>query len=264
MCAQVASIGLHDDMEEDLVGTDWHQRAISSLYTSLSDVAQRAGLPWHVGNQLTLVAWKPDGTAWRPSPDIMVHPQGGPAPRKEMVARTDGAPALVVEVASESTWSYDADTAEGKAAGYLALGVPEYLIFDPTGDFLGGAPCRGWRLVDGAAQEWRPTADGRYASALGLSMRPDGDRLRVLDRAGNPMPYEYEKTWELAERERMLAERDAERARMVAERERMVAERDAEIARLSAELERARRQTGPAATPATEIGDVSDAGDDIH
>ncbi len=264
MCAQVASIGLHDDMEEDLVGTDWHQRAISSLYTSLSDIAQRAGLPWHVGNQLTLVAWKPDGTAWRPSPDIMVHPQGGPAPRKEMVARTDGAPALVVEVASESTWSYDADTAEGKAAGYLALGVPEYLIFDPTGQFLGGAPCRGWRLVDGAAQEWRLTDDGRYVSALGLSMRPDGDRLRVLDRAGQPMPYEYEKTWELAERERMLAERDAERARMVAERERMVAERDEEIARLSAELERARRQTGQAAMPATEIGDVSDAGDDTH
>jgi len=253
MYAQVASIGLHDDMEEDLVGTDWHQRAISSLYTSLSDIAQRAGLPWHVGNQLTLVAWKPDGTAWRPSPDIMVHPQGGPAPRKEMVARTDGAPALVVEVASESMWSYDADTAEGKAAGYLALGVPEYLIFDPTGDFLGGAPCRGWRLVDGTAREWRPSADGRYASALGLSMRPDGDRLRVFDHAGKPMPYEYEKTWELAERERM-----------VMERERIVAERDAEIARLSAELERARRQTGPAATPATEIGDVSDAGDDVH
>jgi len=253
MCAQVASIRLHDDMEEDLVGTDWHQRAISSLYTNLSDVAQRAGLPWHVGNQLTLVAWKPDGTAWRPSPDIMVHPQGGPAPRKEMIARTDGVPALVVEVASESTWSYDADTAEGKAAGYLALGVPEYLIFDPTGDFLGGAPCRGWRLVDGATREWRPTADDRYVGALGLSMRPDGDRLRVFDRAGKPMPYEYEKTRELAERERM-----------VAERERMVAERDAEIARLSAALERALRQTGQAAMPATEIGDVSDAGDDTH
>ena len=253
MCAQVASIGLHDDMEEDLVGTDWQQRAISSLYTSLSDIAQRAGLPCHDGNQLTLVAWKPDGTAWRPSPDIMVHPQGGPAPRKEMVARTDGAPALVVEVASESTWSYDADTAEGKAAGYLALGVPEYLIFDPTGQFLGGAPCRGWRLVDGSAQEWRPTTDGRYVSALGLSMRPDGDRLRVLDRAGKPMPYEYEKTWELAERERL-----------VAERERMVAERDAEIARLSAELERARRQTGPEATPITALDDVSDVGDNTH
>jgi len=239
MRAQVASIGLHDDMEEDLVGTDWHQRAINSLYTNLSDIAQRAGLPWHVGNQLTLVAWKPDGTAWRPSPDIMVHPQGGPAPRKEMVARTDSVPALVVEVASESTWSYDADTAEGKAAGYLALGVPEYLIFDPTGDFLGGAPCRGWRLVAGAAQEWRPTDDGRYVSALGLSMRPDGDRLRVLDRTGNPMPYEYEKTWELAER-------------------------DAEIARLNAELERARRQTGQAAMPATELDDANDAGDDVH
>jgi len=35
------------------------------------------------------------------------------------------------------------------------------------------------------------------------------------------VPYEYEKTWELEERERVVAERDAEIARLSAELERL-------------------------------------------
>jgi len=216
MCAQTASLRLHDDTEEDLLGTDWHQRAINSLYMNLEDIAQRAGLPWHVGNQLTLVAWNRDGTAWRPSPDIVVHPSAGPASRKEMVARTDGVPALVIEVSSESTWAYDVDDIEGKAAGYMALGVPEYLAFDPTGEYL-GAPCRGWRRAGNTIDVWSPDAAGRYASVLGIFLRPDGDRLRVFGRDGRPLPYEYEKTRELDERARAVAERDVEIARLSAE-----------------------------------------------
>lgn len=153
---------LHDDEEEDLVGSDWHQRAITSLYNSLSDLATTTGQPWHVGNQLPLAAWKPDGDPWNPSPDIMVHPQAGPTKREGMSARDDGRPALIVEVASPSTWRYDVDAAAGKAMGYLALGVPEYLVFDPTGCFL-GPPCRAWRLVGGVA--WRASGSRRPAGA---------------------------------------------------------------------------------------------------
>jgi len=57
---------LHDDEEEDLVGSDWHQRAITSLYNSLNDLATNTGQPWHVGNQLPLAAWKPNGDPWNP------------------------------------------------------------------------------------------------------------------------------------------------------------------------------------------------------
>jgi Uma2 family endonuclease len=190
---------LHDDSEEDLVGADWHQRAITGLYNSLRDVALLAGLPWHVGNQLTLIAWKPDGMAWRPSPDIMVHSHAGPELRKEMATRDAGPPALIIEVASQSTWEYDVDTAAGKAMGYLALGVPSYLVFDPTQEYLGYS-CRGWQRVGGVAREWRPTPDGRYEdNALGVSFRPDGDLLRVIDALGQPIAYEYEKTQEIME-----------------------------------------------------------------
>lgn len=110
---------LHDDSAEDLVGADWHQCAIRALSDSLDDLAAARHPTWHVGDQLTLVGAKPDGTVWRPSPDIMIHPQAGPAKRAELVVRTDGAPALVIEVASPSTGEYDADTQEGKAGGYL-------------------------------------------------------------------------------------------------------------------------------------------------
>ncbi len=181
--ADIAARGPRDDTEEDLVGTDWHQDAIRGLRTGLRDLASRAGLPWHVGDQLTLVAWGPNGTPWRPSPDIAVYPTAGATQRKEMDARADGIPALVIEVASESTWRKDVDlrTDEGKARGYLALGVPEYLVFDPLDAYL-GRPCRGWRATEGRIEEWLP-ADGRYESqTLGIALRPEGALLRVFDR----------------------------------------------------------------------------------
>ena len=63
---------LHDDLEEDLVGADWHQDAIRALSTSLKTFADERGWPWHVGDQLTVVGAKPDGTDWRPGPDISI------------------------------------------------------------------------------------------------------------------------------------------------------------------------------------------------
>jgi hypothetical protein len=73
MTAQPAAeqLWLHDDQEQDLVGTDWHQRAIDRLFDALQDLAEMACLPWHVGNQHTLVARMRDGRFWRPSPDII-------------------------------------------------------------------------------------------------------------------------------------------------------------------------------------------------
>lgn len=194
----VEHIELPDDTDEDLVGTDWHQRAIVNLYDALVDLSLLMGVPWHVGNQLPLLAWSPSGSVWRPSPDIMVHPHAGPRPRKEMVAREDGIPALIVEVASDSTWRRDVNTATGKAAGYLALGVPAYLVFDPTSAYL-GAPCHAWQQEGGAVREWLPASDGRYeCRSLGISLRPEGVFLRVYDPTGRPVATREERLQELA------------------------------------------------------------------
>jgi len=196
---------LHDDQEEDLVGADWHQTAIRELSVSLRDIARTRCLPWHVGDQLTLVVARPDGALWRPSPDIMIHPEASPEERAEIVASVDGVPALIVEVASPSTWEYDIDATAGKAWGYLQLGVSNYLAFDPRGDLL-GEPCRGWQIESGRVHEWLPQADGRYhSSGLTISFTPEGNLLRTFDPVGHPIPFSFETSRRIAELEAELA-----------------------------------------------------------
>ena len=107
MSAQRAQIldysWLHDDTEGDLVGADWHQDAIRALSTSLKALAEERRWPWHVGDQLPLVGEKPDGTGWRPEPDISIHPTLGPKQRQNIDVRVEKPPVLVIEVASTST-----------------------------------------------------------------------------------------------------------------------------------------------------------------
>jgi Uma2 family endonuclease len=237
---------LHDDTEEDLVGASWHQRAIRATSIGIEDVAVTRGLPWVVGDQLTLVATKPDGTSWRPSPDVMVYAQGGRAPRAEMVVATDGLPALVIEILSPSNWTYDVDDQRGKAWGYLRLGVPFYLVFDPYAT-LQGRSCQGWQQDSGTVHAWLPEADGRYhVPILGISFQPEQDLLRVFDPDGQPVPFYFEKDQLLrgvaAERDRQtqraddLAQQTEEQARQLEEEHRRIVELEAELARLRASL----------------------------
>ncbi|HVA88843.1 MAG TPA: Uma2 family endonuclease [Chloroflexota bacterium] len=246
MGAQLAPIWLHDDTEEDLVGADWHQEAIVRSVDGLQDHAEIEGLPWHVGNQLPLAARKPDGTRWRPAPDVMVHPAAGPEPREEMAVSVDGLPALVIEVVSKSTWRYDRDLVRGKAWGYLALGIPELLLFDPSGEFL-DPPCQGWRLENGTPRPWRPDGEGRFHSALGVAFQAEGMRLRVLDGRMRPIPFRHERASAMAnherelERQRQVQQYELERQRQAQQQElerqrRIIAEREARISRLEAEL----------------------------
>jgi Uma2 family endonuclease len=210
---------LHDDLEEELVGADWHQNAIRALSTSLKTLAEEHGLPWHVGDQLTVISEKPDGREWRAGPDISVHTELGSRDRQEIDVREDGPPALVVEVASASTWKYDVSLEStrrgkrqaGKAFGYLFLArICEYLVFDPRGEFLPGQ-IRAFRRVGDMVQEWTPDAGGRYVSeALGISFRCDEALLRVLDRDGHPIPYWYEAARENARLRQRIAALEAE------------------------------------------------------
>jgi len=64
----------------------------------------------------------------------------------------------------------------------------------------------------------RGEAAGDRPAAGALS---NGRRITDHEWEGSPVPYEYEKTWELEERERVVAERDAEIARLSAELERL-------------------------------------------
>lgn len=238
---------LHDDLEEDFVGADWHQNAIRALSTSLKTLAEGRGWPWHVGDQLTVICEKPDATEWRPGPDISIHPRLGPADRQDIDARVDGAPILVIEVASASTWRYDVSLESarrgkrqvGKAFGYLfVMGVPEYLVFDPRAEYLAGQ-IRAWRRVGDVAEEWRPDDDGHYHSrALDVAFRPDGPLLRAFDPDERPVPYWFETGREnsaLARENSALARENSALAHETATQAQRIAD-------LEAALERARQK----------------------
>jgi Uma2 family endonuclease len=130
---------LPDDTEESLLGTTVHQGVIVTLDTGLNLYKRRARLPWLIGNQLKLVIPRRGGGSYLPSPDILVHPTLGDAQISSIAVVRDGPPALAIEVTSPATArAHDLDTLNPRAKprAYEECGIPEYLVFDPLGDFI--------------------------------------------------------------------------------------------------------------------------------
>jgi hypothetical protein len=131
---------LPNDTEETLMGSSLHQAAIVALYTSLQQCGPRRGLPWFVGNQIKLIIPRHGRGSYQPSPDILVHPTLTSGTRESIHVTADGPPTLIIEVASPATvFERDVNltSPDGKPGVYAAIGVREYLVFDPTGDILG-------------------------------------------------------------------------------------------------------------------------------
>jgi len=95
------------------------------------------------------------------------------------------APSLVVEITSNSTRVEDTNR---KKACYERLGVEEYFLHDPTGDYL-TPRLQGFRLAAGRYQPLRPNPDGSLDSrTTGLTLKVEGDNLRLVDiRTGEPL-----------------------------------------------------------------------------
>ena len=99
-------------------------------------------------------------------------------------------PDFVLEVASESTWREDVET---KPSVYARLGVREYFLFDPRGEYL-TPRLRGYRLTDGgyarlSAVESIERVPMMYSEVLGLALRAKGQALRIRDPAtGEDLP----------------------------------------------------------------------------
>ncbi len=88
-------------------------------------------------------------------------------------------PALVVEVASDSTSRLDATS---KRATYEQMGVREYWRFDPLGVLIREGLV-GWRLVGGRYEQVRPgrAENWHRSEELGLELRAEGRLLRFWD-----------------------------------------------------------------------------------
>ncbi len=168
-------------------------------------------------------------------------------------------PDVVFELTSRSTRREDL---RSKYDLYERLGVSEYFLFDPLGEYL-RPPCRGYRLRQGRYRPLPPAADGSlWSSALGLALHVRGVQLRLYDPEGQrwlPTPQEAEAARRVAEEraqvveERASVETDARRAaeeRAIVAEERASVEADARrvaesrIATAEAEVARLRALLG--------------------
>ena len=99
-------------------------------------------------------------------------------------------PCLVVEVTSRKTHREDQVK---KKNVYERIGVEEYVLFDPYGEYL-RPRLQEYRLQDGRYQTVRLEEDGSLLSeATGLRLRPEGQRLRLSDAVtGEPVLWPEE------------------------------------------------------------------------
>jgi len=150
-------------------------------------------------------------------------------------------PCLVIEFTSKSTRREDQ---HGKRALYARIGVREYFLFDPEGDYL-RPRFQGYRLVDGDFEPMPFEPDGTLISQeLDLTLFGEGAWFRMIDRrTGNPVLTSAERAEAEARRAEAEARRaDAEAGRAEAETRRADAEAgraDAEAGRAEAEARRA-------------------------
>ncbi len=206
-----------DDTEESVLGTNLHQATITNLRVGLNEVAALAppgqAAPWQALSQTIIRNFRRrDGSRYKTLPDVFVYRQAIDERRKSLSVETDGPPVLIIESLSDSTHDVDLNLMDGKGYSYAHAGVREYLILDPTGEFM---PERGqgWRLHDGVYRPWLPDEQGRWqsqeiAAAIGL----EGVHVVVYTSDGRRQLREGEIARELARLDAELARRDAELA----------------------------------------------------
>jgi len=142
---------------------------LASRYAEVQDV-------W-VGGNLYFFYEKGNPKA-RVAPDVLLAKGVKKWDRPNYLLWQEGPPALVVEVTSKKTRRKDQDV---KKPLYERLGVKEFLLFDPLGEYL-RPPLQGFRLMRGSYQPIPLEADGSLRSqTTGLWFKREGQRLRLVD-----------------------------------------------------------------------------------
>ena len=150
----------------------------------------------------------------RVAPDVMVIFDVAPGGRDNYKVWEEGqVPRVVFEMTSKSTQKQDQ---EQKKLLYEQLGILEYWLFDPKGEWIPGQ-LKGYRLQDEVYQ----SISDRISQPLQLRLEPEGELLRFyrLDTGAKLLiPTELA---ELAQQERLRAQQENQRA----EQERLRADR---------------------------------------
>ncbi|MFN0052735.1 MAG: Uma2 family endonuclease [Planctomycetales bacterium] len=216
-------------MGETDLHRDWMIRLIDVL-----EYRYRGQRVYVSGN--LLLYYEPGNPKRFVSPDAFVVKNCDPGDRRVFKVWEEGAcPQVVFEVTSKKTRGEDLKT---KYQIYQKLGVDEYFLYDPTGEYL-NPPLRGYRLEAGAYRSLEPDADGVLAcEQLNIRLRVDNGQLVLRDvQTGEELFTRYEAA-EAAQAEAEAARAKAEAARIKAE-----AEHAAVVARnrvLEAQLQRLR------------------------
>jgi Uma2 family endonuclease len=190
-----------------------------------------------------------DGAKLRVAPDVMVIFGVQPGGRDSYVIEQEGAvPSVVFEMTSPSTRAEDKGN---KKNLYAELGVHEYWMFDPKGEWIKNK-LEGYRLIsteEGGKliNSYAPITDG-ISQPLGLRLVVEGDLIGFyrLDNGQkllipSELAAELQRTSLVLEQERQRADQEHQRADQEHQRADQ-AEQQAEIERLAKEQERLARE----------------------
>jgi Uma2 family endonuclease len=216
--------------------TDVHIDALIYLREALKDHFREAPQIYVAGNML--LYYEEGNPTACVAPDVFVVQGIAKHERRIYKVWEEGqSPAVVFEITSRSTRLEDLGT---KRALYAMLGVQEYFLYDPLGEYL-WPPLQGYRLQEGEYQRM-PSSDheGLVSQVLGLELRLEDHRLRVV----HPATYERLLTPAEAQAARRAAEaRAAQEATARQAAEERAAHAEAELQRLRDELARLRGET---------------------
>jgi Uma2 family endonuclease len=216
--------------------TDIHCDCMIDLREALKDFFRNEPDVYVAGN--LFVYYQRGDTRRQVAPDVFVVKGVEKKKRRYYQIWKEGkAPDMVIEVTSDSTRWEDMDH---KRKLYHQLGVKEYYLFDPTGDYLKDQ-LLGYRLVGNRYVPVRlpKGRDRLHSDVLGLDLVLEVEQLRLYD----PQTQRFLLTPSEAAEARRQAE--IERAREAQARQQAEAERrrvEEENARLRAEMERMRKQ----------------------
>lgn len=212
--------------------TDVHRRAMADTIDTLTDYF--AGQQVYVTGNL-LLYYERGNRRKHISPDAMIVRGAEMRPRDYYLLWEEGrSPDAVIEITSKSTRREDMQTK--KRLYRDVLQVAEYLLFDPTGDYL-NPRLQGFRLIEG---EYVPIelVDGRLPSVeLGLELEADGKNLRLRNPATGQRLLTRAEARDLAEDAREQAEAARKREEEARKREEEARKR-AEAARKQEEAAR--------------------------
>jgi Uma2 family endonuclease len=213
--------------------TDVHIDAMIYLREALKYHFRQAPEVYVAGN--LLVYYEENNPTASIAPDVLVVHGVSKHQRRTYKLWEEGQPPTVVfEVTSRSSRLEDLGT---KRALYAMLGVREYFVYDPLGEYL-RPPLQGYRLEGSDYQHLQPTGSGQLTSqALGVDLRLEAGRLRLFDTTTGERLLTYEEAHAARQRAQEQAAQAAERATQAEGRAAQAEARAARAAEQAAQAE---------------------------